>query len=1003
MHIFQRNDKQIAPPSRGHTTKTHVTRQPLSLAVAFLASFVLQSAVSVMQAMPVSAATSNIKVATYNILKTEGGTPWSTQNRGEKIMSYLKTVDVAGLQEVSDSAWSDLRGDLKKAGYSTTKNKLTVAITWKDSRFSLIEQGDTIVLNRVTCGDESGIIKHAIWVKLKETSSGKEFYFLTSHLDVHTQTCRLKQIKNISSMMQSDLSGTNPIIFVGDMNAKMGSKEDERIKAIGFSNSYSSAQSKVNVNSSSFVGSVGGSRQSGKPIDHIYIKGGVSVSSIEIKDQVGSDHLPVESRVSLSTTNLTVGTYNILGYYHGDGSAYDPKRLQQIVKNINDMKYDVVGLQEYRNQQSGDPKALENALKKLNPSWTMSYSDKSMGRGFDDDQLNIVYNSNTVKLLEDTSIKAISSRYSACDSGGTGSARIARFSTISGGEEFLVINVHPTPNHSDSDCDKERLAVVKGAISHSTVENYSGPLFLVGDFNANPKGSRRDEGNVERYLESVGYANARDIPNAVRNSGGTIDHVYYKTSSIAPPSAYETLNCKQIPEGDARKFTSSTTCASDHTPVKAVFGGVSNNTCTSTTDPAVAEQYATWGVGHYGNECTCSEGSSSIGNNTDYAGNQVLTDAQMKKVTDNKPFYEKSAAKSSIPWQIIAAIHVRESGLSRSGPANGQGPYQDYGRKDIPSSLKSGSGWKTGEYSDEEFQTATDWAAEHIKNNYSLHPEKLASDAAEVKNLFFRYNGQAAVYKTQAEKLGYNGSTEGYEGSPYVMNRADKERDPTVEPTKSNKTWGQIKTDGGGISYPANSDYGAYVIFQALGGSTAGATTTSTDANGCATTLSASGSEKKLQELAKAYTQSWEVSKTKSQTKPYQEAVKRSKYQPTCPGNDCGSFVYILMHESGWDTNYGGGSGQTDHMQSWFADSGNGWSPVEGLKSVSGSSISAAKLRPGDVLLREGHIYVFVGDIFGDKTLYFASASNCSRSPAYHTFTDPGTYTVYRKDGGTVL
>lgn len=707
---------------------------------------------------------------------------------------------------------------------------------------------------------------------------------------------------------------------------------------------------------------------------------------------------------SAATSGLAVGTYNILGYYHGEGTKYNPERLSQIVKNINNMKYDVVGLQEYRNQASGDAKALEHQLQTLNSSWRMSYGTPT--KGYDVGQLNIVYNSSSVTLVEDRVVKAYSPNDRCGGGSGSVAARVARFTTNATQQEFMFINVHPTAFHGSAKCDAERLGVVKGTLSDSKVASYKGPLFFVGDFNANPTGSRRDEGNIERHFKSVGFANARDIPGAIRSVGGVIDHIYYKTSSVSQPSAYQTLNCKKLPEGNPKKYTSKTTCASDHPPVKAVFNDLTGSggaSCLSAVDPAVAEQYATWGVGHYGNECTCSEGSSSIGNNTDYAGNQVLTDAQMKKVTDNKPFYEKSAAKSSIPWQIIAAIHVRESGLSRSGPANGQGPYQDYGRKDIPSSLKSGSGWKTGEYSDEEFQTATDWAAEHIKNNYSLHPEKLASDAAEVKNLFFRYNGQAAVYKTQAEKLGYNGSTEGYEGSPYVMNRADKERDPTVEPTKSNKTWGQIKTDGGGISYPANSDYGAYVIFQALGGSTAGATTTSTDANGCATTLSASGSEKKLQELAKAYTQSWEVSKTKSQTKPYQEAVKRSKYQPTCPGNDCGSFVYILMHESGWDTNYGGGSGQTDHMQSWFADSGNGWSPVEGLRSVSGSSISAAELRPGDVLLREGHIYVFVGDIFGDKTLYFASASNCSRSPAYHTFTDPGTYTVYRKDGGTVL
>lgn len=427
--------------------------------------------------------------------------------------------------------------------------------------------------------------------------------------------------------------------------------------------------------------------------------------------------------------------------------------------------------------------------------------------------------------------------------------------------------------------------------------------------------------------------------------------------------------------------------------------------CTSALDETIALQYKEWGIGYYGNECVCSETSGIGGDNKDYAGNQVLSDDQMQKVTENQPFYESSAKKHNIPWQIIAAIHLRESGLSRTGPSNGQGPYQDFGRRNIPASLKSGSGWKVGSYSNDEFQTATDWAAEHIKTDYSLHPDKLATDVKEVKNLFFRYNGQAAVYKDQAQKLGFDRNTEGYEGSPYVMNRADAERDPTVEPTKSNNSWGQIKTDGGSLSYPANNDHGAFVVYAALGGPTSGATASSTDASGCPNQAFAAGSVEKLQSLAKAYTQDWSTSTTMSQTTAYKEVVKRSKYQPTCPGNDCGSFVYILMHESGWDTNYGGNSGQTDHMRAWFKNSQNGWSAVEGMDGVNPGSISIGKLLPGDVLWYSGHIYVFVGDMNGDGKQYFASASNCKRSPAFHTNIDTsgGATTVYRKTGGVSI
>ena len=119
-----------------------------------------------------------------------------------------------------------------------------------------------------------------------------------------------------------------------------------------------------------------------------------------------------------------------------------------------------------------------------------------------------------------------------------------------------------------------------------------------------------------------------------------------------------------------------------------------------------------------------------------------------------------------------------------------------------------------GAYTDEQFQTATNAAAQFVLDK--MGSTKLTTDD-NVKLAFFRYNGVAQVYKTQALNLGFSSAqANNGEGSPYVMNRYDKKRDPSVEPTKSNRTWGQIKTDGGSLSYPANLDYGAFVIYKAL-------------------------------------------------------------------------------------------------------------------------------------------------------------------------------------------
>lgn len=188
--------------------------------------------------------------------------------------------------------------------------------------------------------------------------------------------------------------------------------------------------------------------------------------------------------------------------------------------------------------------------------------------------------------------------------------------------------------------------------------------------------------------------------------------------------------------------------------------------------------------------------------NKDYLGNDILTERQLAMMKENKIFYQNTAAKYDIPWQILAVLHCRENNFSRYSNT-GDGPYQV---------LNSGY---TQEYFDDElFQTATDDAAEHFISNV---PNIDLNVDDNVKYAFFRYNGASKKYKQQALALGFSeAEAEIGEGSPYVMNRADSIRDPTVEPTKSNNTWGQIKRDYGPLEYPANDSYGAFVIFKAL-------------------------------------------------------------------------------------------------------------------------------------------------------------------------------------------
>ena len=218
--------------------------------------------------------------------------------------------------------------------------------------------------------------------------------------------------------------------------------------------------------------------------------------------------------------------------------------------------------------------------------------------------------------------------------------------------------------------------------------------------------------------------------------------------------------------------------------------------------------YDPCGASCYISSAPSSTSSGDLSKVVDYENKDIFTDADIQAIKENKPFYEKAAEKEQIPWEMIAVTHYRESRLKRINPSNGQGIYQDYERYGGP--------YPTGPVDDAEFQRQTDWVAIFLKGKAGDKASLLAqNDDNAVKYAFFGYNGRAGVYITQAKSLGFNDEeASNGEGSPYVMNKADEKRDPNKNPLG----WGQIKTDGGSISYPANQDHGAFVMYAALRG-----------------------------------------------------------------------------------------------------------------------------------------------------------------------------------------
>ncbi len=201
--------------------------------------------------------------------------------------------------------------------------------------------------------------------------------------------------------------------------------------------------------------------------------------------------------------------------------------------------------------------------------------------------------------------------------------------------------------------------------------------------------------------------------------------------------------------------------------------------------------------------------------NVNYAGEQVWADWELDAIQANRPFYEAAIKKQStyIPWQLMAAIHSMEHSLQRDNPANGQGAYQLYSY--TAGGTNDNAFYPEGEISDEEFARQTEIAVSVIAGKAS--GLDLSTDDG-VKRLLFAYNGMAAKYIEKAKNMGYSDSEAGNgEGSAYVMNRYDAQRDPTSD--GMSQYWpGLFVADGKYDETATQTRFGAFVKFKALTG-----------------------------------------------------------------------------------------------------------------------------------------------------------------------------------------
>jgi endonuclease/exonuclease/phosphatase family metal-dependent hydrolase len=142
------------------------------------------------------------------------------------------------------------------------------------------------------------------WVRFKDRTTGREFYFWNTHFDHQVQPAREKSAE-LTRQRLAKVKADLPLFLVGDFNAVATENKayDILAKESGLTDTWFAAKERRNENANSFTG-FGPLKREGKRIDWILSRGAMDVRATEIVtfEQGGqwpSDHFPIIAWVTL--------------------------------------------------------------------------------------------------------------------------------------------------------------------------------------------------------------------------------------------------------------------------------------------------------------------------------------------------------------------------------------------------------------------------------------------------------------------------------------------------------------------------------------------------------------------------------------------------------------------------------------------------------------------------------------------------------------------------------
>lgn len=260
---------------------------------------------SVSEAKPHSG-NKSLTVMSYNIRygsAEDGPNSWDIRKPATVSMIKDQAPDVMGVQEAFSFQIEYITENCPDYGFVgisrlDPKDAETPAIFYDRTSVELLDWGNfwlSETPDRVSFGWDAACERNATWALMRHRKSGREFYFVNTHLDHVGKTARAEGLEMVTETIASMNTEGLPVILTGDFNALA---DDPAIKALEgrmLNARYAAKES------SDAYGTYNGWGGSNTAIDYIFFTGFRKCTVYEtVRKQYDgveyiSDHYPVKA------------------------------------------------------------------------------------------------------------------------------------------------------------------------------------------------------------------------------------------------------------------------------------------------------------------------------------------------------------------------------------------------------------------------------------------------------------------------------------------------------------------------------------------------------------------------------------------------------------------------------------------------------------------------------------------------------------------------------------